>query len=363
MNSGLNPGNADKWAFHVFHNHKKSLHDTVIIFGLLNVWLVFLNACLYKITELMPFDNRAALFLLAQFMLFCFTLLTLFIPLHKLYLLSKKKISVELPLCFLTVLYLSYYLKVKFDSKTLVMQANEVIFIMVMFFVFYWHRLRYYDKEIKMREDCEKIMRTSMDDLLKRTHKFENVISSINGSLALATDIEEHRKSVKKYIDIVEFDEDMRKILTADNQYIMAFIHSKKRRAREMGKDIITDIAYKKKCQLIPDHIIMVDLLGELLDNAIQNCEEGVPIQVRMQVDEFLMHLEVENKHSWLEDYEIEKLFHKGYSTNNDKLLNHGYGLSNVEDAVKQHQGTIQIVNAYDKDDNKVVIFEVTIMS
>jgi sensor histidine kinase regulating citrate/malate metabolism len=39
-----------------------------------------------------------------------------------------------------------------------------------------------------------------------------------------------------------------------------------------------------------------------------------------------------------------------------------GYGLSNVEDAVKDHNGSIQIINAHDNG-KRVVIFKISITS
>lgn len=242
-------------------------------------------------------------------------------------------------------------------------QADMMILFMLIFIGFYWYKFSYYDKKIKMYEDNEKNMQTTMDELKKRIHKFENILSSLNGSLALATSLEEYKKMIEKYTNFVKVDSEIRKIIMADNRNIMAFIHTKRQQAREKGKDIISDIAYRDNCQLIPEHIIIIDLLGELLDNAIQNSDKGSTIQVRMQVDALSLNLEVENRHIWIDDFQKEKIFLRGYSTNIDLHSMRGYGLSNVEDAVKNHYGSIRIVNSYDKADCKVVIFAIKIPS
>lgn len=348
---------------HIFYNHKRNLHDTAIIFGMQNVWLLFLNLCLLKVSIYLPYHNSKYFYIFAQCILFCLTLLTMFLPLHKLYHLTRQNVVVELPFYFLTIIYLIYCLKTKFNYQLLIAQADEMIFIMIIFIILFWNRLHYYDKKIKMHAESEKIVQTTVDGLLKRVHKFENVLSSINGSLAIANDLDEHRRTVKEYTHIVEFDSDMRKIITADNKYVIAFIHAKQQQARELGVDIVTDITYRNKCNFIPDHIIMVDLLGELLDNAVQYSEKGTTIQVRLQVDTQKMHLEVENQHKWIDDIEKKKIFQTGYSTNHNTKSKRGYGISNVVDAIKDYHGTIKLINSYDKDDNKVIIFEVAIPS
>jgi sensor histidine kinase regulating citrate/malate metabolism len=266
-----------------------------------------------------------AKFFVGQLLIFILVLLTLLLPFDKLYKISQKSVITNWMFCFLSIIYLAYYFKAKFNPLEFIKDADIMIATMVIFTTFFWkidslYKLMQYEKELKMHKDYARIMQTYMDSFLKRVHKVDNVLSSINGSLVMTTNLEDLRKEIRQYTSMIEIDEDMKDILTADNKYIVTFISAKKQQAKENEIDIITDIEYRKKCQLISEHIIIVDLLGELLDNAIQNSNKGTVIRVRMQIDELKMHLEVENEHEWISVKEKKKIFKKGFTTNTGQL-------------------------------------------
>lgn len=350
-------------SIHFFYNHKCRIYDTFIVFGLLSGWTLFLNICVIKIVENIHFVNQVTMFFTGQFLILSLILFSFLLPIDKLYEVAQKSVTTEWTLTFLSIVYLVYFGKAKFNPLELAKDANTMIFIMVISLVVYWKRLVEYEKELKMHTDYAEMTQAMMDSVMKRAHRFDNVYSSISGSLAAAESLDVLKADIDKLANMVLIDSDTKKIMTADNKYIVAFIFSKKQRALEEGKDIVTDINYQQECRLIPDHIIIVDLLGELIDNAIQNSNVGTVIQVRLQVDEHAMYLEVENMHEWIDDNEKKRMFLKGYSTSKHATSKRGYGLSNVEDAVYSHNGTIEVLNLYDADDNQVVRFKIAITS
>jgi signal transduction histidine kinase len=349
-------------SIYIFYNHRKNLHDTVILFGMLSGWTLFLNIIVFKILEIINFSNQITMLFVGQFLVLTFVLFSLFLPIDKVYKISRTSIIAELMLCFLTIVYWGFFLKARFDAWKFLNDADIMIYIMtILSFVFFGKSIEQYEKERKMHSNYAKMMQAHLDDVLKRIHKTDNIISSINGALAINSSLDEVRKNIKIYASMIEIDENMKKIITADNKYIVAFLHAKKQQARENGVDIISDIDYKSECQLIPEHIIIIDLLGELLDNAIQNSKKDTIIRVRMQIDKLSMHLEVQNRHEWIDLKTKKQIFRKGYSANKNTSSKRGYGLSNVEEAVKNHHGLLQVINAHDEDNKRVVIFKISI--
>jgi two-component system sensor histidine kinase AgrC len=348
-------------SIHILHNNKSEFYDSIVIFGLLTGWVLFINIGVIFILENLHFNSQISLFLTGQFLIFAIVLITLFLPIDNLYKISKKNITTEYMICFLSIIYLGYYFKVKFDPRAFLKEADIMIYIMIVSAGFFWKKLVQYEKENKMYVDYYKMMKIHMDSVIQRQHKVDNVISTINGSLAMANNLEELKMDFKKYASMVEIDEELKKILTSENKYIVAFIQAKKQLARENEMDILTDIEYVEECKVIPEHILIVDILGELLENAIQNSKKGTLIRVRMKVEKLSMHLEVENRHNWIDPNTKQNIFKKGYSLSKNMNFMRGYGLSNVIDAVKAHHGSVQLINTHDEDKNRIVIFKILI--
>jgi hypothetical protein len=349
-------------SIHIFYNHLSGIYDTIVIFGLLTGWVLFINLSVLLILEKFQFNNQISLFLTGQLCIFILVLLTLLLPIDKLYKISKKNVSTEYMICFLSTIYLGYFFNAGFKIEKFLMEADIMIYIMIVSIIFFWKKLIQYEKENKMYMDHVEMMQIQMDNIIKRVHKVDNFISTVNGSFTMATSLDELKEDFKKYASMVEIDKDLKKVITAENKYIIAFIQAKKQLASEKGINIETDINYIEKCEIIPEHIIIVDILGELLQNAIQNSKEDTVIRIRMMLDRLSMHLEVENRHEWIDpNTNNNNIFKKGLTKNRNTTFKRGYGLSNVLDTVKAYHGSVELVNTHDENNKRVVIFVVLV--
>jgi hypothetical protein len=87
-------------SIYIFYNRIRNLHETFIIFGLLNGWMYFINACLVKILIYIPFDSQVSMFIGGQFIILFLVIITLILPIDKIYNISKKSIIAEWTLFF-----------------------------------------------------------------------------------------------------------------------------------------------------------------------------------------------------------------------------------------------------------------------
>lgn len=181
-----------------------------------------------------------------------------------------------------------------------------------------------------------------ISDVKAKQHDIKNQLHAIYGIAERKGD-GELTTYLQSIIDGYQFHDDDALLNTGSN-IVSSILYSKKLKAKN------SDIDFKVNCQSpFPSYPIedyeFVDILGNLLDNAIEATSQKVElnhknIHINLQRENMHNVIEVKNTSDPMRLDRLSKIFDKGYST---KGNNRGFGLYNVKKIVNSNNGTIEV--------------------
>lgn len=132
--------------------------------------------------------------------------------------------------------------------------------------------------------------------------------------------------------------------ISSGNIVIDSILNSKLSLAAERGIDLRFDIVVPEKLSV--DDIDITILLGNLLDNALENFDaaSGYPILFRLRYDKGRLLFHCENPYAG-----TLKKRGRSYNTGKSDQKNHGFGLQNINNVVNKYNGELTI-----KDENNI---------
>lgn len=186
------------------------------------------------------------------------------------------------------------------------------------------------------------ILENLLDDVRAKQHDIKNQLNAIYGIAEKSRDNE-----LLEYLDTLiegyQLSSD-ETLLNTGNNIISAIIYSKKIKANKNNIELNCNCYTPFPKYPIEDYEF-VDILGNLLDNAIEsanNYQRDIKKEVYVNLFEENNNTVIEVKNTSLPvGFDtLDKVFEKGYST---KGNNRGFGLYNVNKIVKSYEGNIQI--------------------
>lgn len=220
---------------------------------------------------------------------------------------------------------------------TLELELGDYIYITACLLLIWFlgFRLMKYRYEERIRKKYFDAFCSVIDQIKSKQHKFRNQLDAVYSLHMLYDDydtlVEEQRKYLGKLLDY-EMPTD---VLILENPILIAHVYEKITEAQEAGLRIKMKLRCSlAKCEI--EDIPMVEILGTLLDNAIQDMvatgqteyllfeaekEEGIIIRVA-------------NPHRWMKNQELHRMFEKGYSTKGE---DRGIGLYHVRKLVQRY--------------------------
>ena len=156
----------------------------------------------------------------------------------------------------------------------------------------------------------------------------------------------------REYLGKLEDYEMPADVLVLENPIIIAHVYEKIMEAQEAG----IHIKMKLSCELsdcgVKD-IHMIEIIGTLLDNAIQDMvENGKTKFLRLEIKrEEGISIRVANPHEKLKISELKKMFDKGFSSKGE---GRGIGLYNVKQLAKKYKIDFMIENKIFEDENYI---------
>lgn len=213
-------------------------------------------------------------------------------------------------------------------------------------------RLLKYRYEEKIRKKYFEAFCSVIDQIRRRQHKFRNQMDAVYSLHKLYGDYKMLVEAQREYLGKLEDYEMPADVLVLENPIIIAHVYEKTMEAQEAG----IHIKMKLSCELsdcgVKD-IHMIEIIGTLLDNAIQDMvENGKTKFLRLEIKrEDGISIQVANPHEKLKISELKKMFDKGVSSKGE---GRGIGLYNVKQLAKKYKIDFMVENKIYEDENYI---------
>lgn len=239
-------------------------------------------------------------------------------------------------------------------NMTLELELADYVYIVVGVLIVWIlsFRLMHYHYEEKLRKKYFKAFESVIDQIRSRQHKLQNHLDAVYSLHNIYSEYEVLVEEQKKYLGKLADYEMPAEVMILQNPILIAHVYEKITEAQEAGLRIQMRISCGlANCRV--DDIHMVELLGTLLDNAIQDMKETGQTEFlifEIKEDEGVT-IRVANPHEELKNQEIRQMFEKGYSTKGE---NRGIGLYHVKNLVKKFKIELLVENKMLEDRNYI---------
>lgn len=242
--------------------------------------------------------------------------------------------------------FLLYIILSARNQNGLIIQPAFIIFgVLIVLAILGW--LLYEQKRAQVRENRMKSIEKYIpiiDELVvevrSRQHEFSNKLLAISSILQSTEKMEDAREQVSKYVETVQLTSGQHELLNMDQKVIAGFLYTKMKRAEQLNMKLKIERSISVSAFPCEDYDL-IEVLGILIDNAIEACYGGDTILIRMiQVDN-RYELTVSNPADYMTNEQFMQLFKLGYSTKSIQSNNRGFGLYNVQQIANQYGGKI----------------------
>lgn len=214
-----------------------------------------------------------------------------------------------------------------------------------MFFLYQSIRIQQQQKVLVIHRKYTPFLNSMVHEVRQRQHDFKNHLSVLYGLLEIEDD-HQAKAEIKEYIEsIMERINPTDKLLNIKDHTLSAIIYSKKSLAEE--KRISFNIEFLEEIPEYPlEKYELVELLGNLLDNAIEAAEDSQSIDksqiiLTLGTENNFKIIEIKNTLTSPKEIDVDHIFQRGFSTKEGK--HRGYGLYNVKKIVDYYNGTIEL--------------------
>ncbi|HZX20792.1 MAG TPA: ATP-binding protein [Clostridia bacterium] len=205
-------------------------------------------------------------------------------------------------------------------------------------------RIKQQQKAIDLHKEYAPFLKSMMHEIRQKQHDFKNHLNVLY-MIVQTEDDRQAKEKIKEYIEgLVDSIKPADRLLGIGDQILGAIIYSKKALAER--KNICFEVEFKEEIPKYPlERYELVELLGNLLDNAIEAAEGGSDnnpkVILTLGTEGGHKIIEVKNTGKTIQQSDIDKVFKSGFSTKEGKYR--GYGLYNIKKIVDDHNGTIKL--------------------
>lgn len=201
-------------------------------------------------------------------------------------------------------------------------------------------RVQIMENRMKATENYIPIIDELVAEVRSRQHEFSNKLLAISSILQSSEDVKVAREQVSKYVDNVQLTNEQHELLNMDHKVIAGFLYTKMKRAEQLRMNLHIERSVSVSDFPCEDYDL-IEVLGILIDNAIEACYGGDTILIRMMELNDRYELTVSNPAGYLSNEQFMQLFQLGFSTKSTHSHARGYGLYNVQNIAKQYSGKI----------------------
>lgn len=209
-------------------------------------------------------------------------------------------------------------------------------------------------KRIQMIERYVPVVEELVSQVRSRQHEFNNRMIAIEAAVFSAESLEEARQSVSRLTKGVSLEANDRELLSCDSKIIAGILYEKRKQASLLHIEILAELRSEFRKSPLPE-TEWVEIIGILLDNAVEASKGGDQIHVRFCKTERSVELTVSNPFPPMSNTEFMRLFGKGVTTKQKEGGMHGYGLYNVLSIMERFHGKVITRNEIRNDRNYVV--------
>lgn len=245
------------------------------------------------------------------------------------------------------VLFLIYIWRVNEDFvKSYIVYLLAAILLwegLNIFFLYQSIRIKEQQRTINIHERYTPFLKSMVHEIRQKQHDFRNHLNVLYGLVQNEED-KQVKDEIKEYLEqLIDNIKSTDQLLNIKDQVLSAIIYSKKALAEE--KNICFELEFHGEIPEYPlEKYELVELLGNLLDNAIEAAEDtnNIPrIILILGTEEKSTIIKIKNTGGTLYNQDINKIFRRGFSTKEGK--HRGYGLYNVKQIVNYYNGTIEL--------------------
>ena len=233
------------------------------------------------------------------------------------------------------------------NLQTLSITLITLIILLIIYLV--WkHKLVVYikqEKELMMYKLYVHPLEEFIREIRARQHEFDN---HLNALLSMHITIHEYDELVKAQADY------MRSLVTMpgntylgllkiSNKVLAGFLYSKLVSAhKQIQVELI--VGSKEIFTFVPE-MEVVEVLGTLIDNAFDACNEAFPsVKLYLTSEEDRLIFIIKNQYEKVPIEELSKFFERGYSTK-EQTDRRGLGLYNAKKIIERWKGEIYVEN------------------
>lgn len=211
------------------------------------------------------------------------------------------------------------------------------------------------EKRVDVIEHYLPVIDELVSEVRARQHEFHNKLLAITSIVETADDLSSAKEQIQTYTQNVVLTDNLKEVLLSDSKVIAGFLYTKMKLA-EMKKIAMKTEIHTNFQQVNAEEYEIVEVLGVLLDNAIEACQPHDEIRVTINRVEEQIEIRVSNPHAFISNATFMEMFEKGYTTKNVQSKARGFGLYNVKQIAEQAGGKLITGNTEIDDRNYVVM-------
>lgn len=228
----------------------------------------------------------------------------------------------------------------------------QMIFFAILFFLAIneWQKAITDAERKRTQLEMNKLYYDAYDELLllirERQHDMKNHINAILGMIYTVDNYEDLVEKQRKYCDeVIAQNKETKLLLSIGNPLIAGFLYRKYQEAQRQEIFLECKVAAKDDNYYIPEYE-MIEMLGVLLDNAIDALRDAIGLEKKIFVAiedyENIFRVLVANCSRYYDPEEICRFFQKDYSSKGKGL---GIGLTKLKRIVEEKDGDIMATN------------------
>ena len=235
-----------------------------------------------------------------------------------------------------------------------ILAAILALLVLVDGIVLLWDQNRIqFQRRGRLLEQYLPMVEELVESVRARQHEYNNRMMAISAAMVTSETLEEAQRKVAELAGQVSLATTDRELLKCDSKVLCGMLFGKVKQAQLHHIQLQISITGSFLHRSLSESD-WVDLLGILLDNALEAASAGDLIFLQAEEEEGALCLLVSNPCPPMSRTEMAQMFRRGWSTKANQ--GRGYGLFNVRRMVEQHGGKIIVKNEEKNGNNYLTI-------